>query len=156
MKDNFRELESLLTQAKVLAKEYRRLTGKPLGITGEVAEVTAARLLGLRLAGARQPGYDAIRESNGREEKLQIKGRLLTDRSKPGQRLSRITADHDWDAVALVLLDMDYEPVEIREANRGTVLKALSAPGSRARNERGQLSVSKFRAISKIVWQAGG
>jgi hypothetical protein len=35
----------VLRNAKKLAKEYRTLTGNPLGITGEVAEYEAARLL---------------------------------------------------------------------------------------------------------------
>jgi len=32
--------------------------GKPLGITGEVGEFTAAEFMNLRLTGARQPGYN--------------------------------------------------------------------------------------------------
>jgi hypothetical protein len=50
----------ILRDAKKLAQEYRTLTGKPLGITGEVAEYEAARLLGVQLTPARQAGYDAI------------------------------------------------------------------------------------------------
>ena len=51
----------LLKEAKELAREYYGLTGKPLGVTGEVAEYEAARLLGLELTPARQAGYDAHR-----------------------------------------------------------------------------------------------
>jgi len=46
----------ILREAKKLAQEYRQLTGKPLGITGEVAEYEAARLLGVELTPARQAG----------------------------------------------------------------------------------------------------
>ena len=49
----------ILSTAKRLAQEYRTLTGKPLGVTGEVAEYEAARLLGVELTPARQAGYDA-------------------------------------------------------------------------------------------------
>ena len=42
----------------------------------------------------------------------------------------------------LVLLDEHFEVVEMYEAERAEVCKALSAPGSIARNERGSLSVS--------------
>jgi hypothetical protein len=49
---------AILCDAKKLAQEYRTLTGKPLGITGEVAEYEAARLLGVELTPARQAGYD--------------------------------------------------------------------------------------------------
>ena len=53
-------VRNLLCKAKIIAKEYYRLTGRPLGITGEVAECEAARLLGITLAVVRQTGYDAI------------------------------------------------------------------------------------------------
>jgi hypothetical protein len=39
------EIEPLIKEAKILAKKYRDLTGKPLGITGEVAEFAAAKIL---------------------------------------------------------------------------------------------------------------
>ena len=51
---------TVLKEAEVLAREYYRLTGKPLGITGEVDEYEAARILGVELTPARQAGYDAI------------------------------------------------------------------------------------------------
>jgi hypothetical protein len=38
---------TILSTAKRIAREYRELTGKPLGIAGEVAEHEAARLLAL-------------------------------------------------------------------------------------------------------------
>jgi len=67
----------LLRETKKLAQEYRTLTGKPLGITGEVAEYEAARLLGLELTPARQARYDAVEQVNGQTRRLQIKGRCL-------------------------------------------------------------------------------
>ena len=48
----------ILVSAKLLAQQYRALTGKPLGITGEVAEYEASRLLGNKLTPARQAGYN--------------------------------------------------------------------------------------------------
>jgi len=51
-------LRSVIRDAKEIAKRYRNLTGKPLGITGEVREFTAPELMNLRLTGARQPGYN--------------------------------------------------------------------------------------------------
>jgi len=81
---------ALLGEAKRLAQEYRKLTGKPLGITGEVAEYEAARILGIELTPARQAGYDAVERSNRTTRLLQIKGRCLLDNCKPGQRLGSI------------------------------------------------------------------
>lgn len=54
------EIGNVLRQAKQLAMKYRELTGKPLGITSEVAEYEAARLLGVELREARSPGFDAF------------------------------------------------------------------------------------------------
>lgn len=139
----------LINQVKVIAKEYRILTGRPLGITGEVAEYEAARLLNLNLSDVRQAGYDAIRADGTR---IQIKGRVLFETSKPGQRIGRIRLDHEWDSVMLVILNQDFSPLEIYEAPRAKVEEALTAPGSRSRNERGALAVSKFKSIAKLVW----
>jgi hypothetical protein len=152
--DSPKRVVELLGEVKRLAREYYELTGKPLGITGEIAEYEAERRLGVELAPARQAGYDAIRKRNGREELVQIKGRRLTASPKPGQRLGAIGLEKRWDVVLLVLLDEHFEPTAIYEANRPALEKALSAPGSRARNERGQLSVSKFKAIARQVWPA--
>jgi hypothetical protein len=59
----------------------------------------------------------------------------------------------DWDAVLVVLLDENFDATEMHEAERAAVLAALSAPGSKARNQRGQLGVSKFKAIGKLRWR---
>jgi hypothetical protein len=74
----------ILREAKKLAGEYYELTGKPLGIIGEVAEYEAARILGVTLTPARQARYDATEPTNGREKLLQIKGRCLLPNCKPG------------------------------------------------------------------------
>ena len=49
----------VMEAAKQVAIDYYRLTGKPLGITGEIGEYYAAKHLGLELAEARTPGFDA-------------------------------------------------------------------------------------------------
>ncbi len=147
------ELAEVLADAKSLARKYRKLTGKPLGITGEVAEFSAAQILGLELAEARQSGYDAIRKENGKVTKIQIKGRCIPANAKPGQRLGSIQLDKEWDTVLLVLMDEDFEVLCMYEAARKEIEKALLAPGSKARNERGALAVSKFKAIGHEVWK---
>jgi hypothetical protein len=144
---------NLLRKAKVLAREYYFLTGKPLGVTGEVAEYEAARILGVELMAARQAGYDAIERIDGNIRKLQIKGRCLQENCKPGQRIGSIRTEHDWDAVVMVLLDTQFNATEIYEAERKQIEAALKAPGSKARNIRGALSVSKFKAIGRLRWQ---
>ena len=145
------EIGELIATAKRLAKRYRELTGRTMGITGEVSEFEAARLLDLNIAPALQAGYDAIRRNGPTEQRLQIKGRCIVSKN-PGQRLGRIDLNKEWDGVLLVLLDIDLEPTAIFEADRATVESVLRAPGSKARNERGAMSVSKFRSIARKVW----
>nr|WP_241262473.1 hypothetical protein [Pectobacterium brasiliense] len=135
-----------------MAAKYKKLTGKPLGITGEVAEFYAAKLLGLKLMEARSAGYDAI-GSDAR--KIQIKGRSLADSSKPGQRVGAIRLAHEWDSVILVLMDDVFTVKEMWETYRPEVTYALLAPGSKSRNERGSLSISKFKQIGRKVWPVG-
>jgi hypothetical protein len=146
------KIDELLTTARELARQYRELTGKPLGITGEVAEFEAARLLGLQLAPARQDGYDATETVCSITRRLQIKGRCLTPGANRGQRIGTIQSDKPWDAVLLVLLDLEYRAIAIWEADRESVLTALAVPGSKARNERGALSIAKFKQIGKVRW----
>lgn len=55
----------------------------------------------------------------------------------------------------LVILNPRYEALEIYEAPREKVLEALKKPGSKARNERGALSINKFKSISDKVWARG-
>lgn len=146
-----KKLESLVAKVCILAAEYRRLTKKPLGITGEIGEFKVAKLLCLKLAPARQEGYDAI-DRSGR--KLQIKARCIPDGPPRGQQLGSIKLDHDCEAVLLILMNMRFKPMEIWEASRGKLKTVLEAPGSKARNERRALSVSKFKKIGKCIWTA--
>lgn len=145
------QIGQLINQAREVAIRYRALTGRPIGITGEVAEYEAARLLGLQLATVRQAGYDAIRTTSSGMHRLQVKGRCVLTKN-PGQRIGSIDLDKEWDAVLLVLLDENLQPTAVYEADRAAVENALRAPGSKARNERGALSVSKFKSIGFKVW----
>ena len=146
------ELGEIIELAKVAAKRYRQLTGRPLGVTGEIGEYEAVRLLGLRLAPVRQPDYDAERKDGANTKRVQIKTRCILPGAKPGQRVGQIRLDREWDSVVLVLLDEDLEAFEIYEASRQAIEEALLAPGSKARNQRGALSVRKFKSIGELVW----
>lgn len=153
MRDRDDEIMQTLAEAKKLARRYRMLTGKPLGVTGEVAEFEAAGILGLKLTEARTAGYDAIRSENGTPFRLQINGRCILPGSKPGQWIGSIDIDKEFDAVLLVLMDEALDATAIYEADRVSVIAALTAPGSIARNDRGALGVAKFKSIGKCVWK---
>lgn len=151
--ENDPAIKALLRQAKKLAVEYYGLTGKPLGVTGEVAEYEAAEKLGLTLTNARSPCFDAYREWHGQQERFQIKGRAVSFLDKYRGRVPRIRCDGEFEAVLLVLLDRaTFEAIEIWRAERDKVRARLDAPGSRARNERGSLGISQFKSIADKVW----
>lgn len=145
-------ISTILNSVRNLAIRYYKETGKPLGVTGEMAEFEAATILGLQLCSARQEGYDALR-TVGTPRRIQIKGRRLLESSKPGHTLGKIRIEKDWDSVMLVLLDESYRAIEIHEALKPAIIAALQKPGSRARNERGALAVSKFKSIGTCIWR---
>ena len=139
------KLRRILAKVRPLACEFYRLTGRPLGVTGEVAEFVAAEMLGLTLAPPRTAGHDATR----RKERIQIKGRALPEKPKPGQRLGSIKLGAACDTVMVVLLDnRTLDAREIWEAPYARVVEALTATKSKAR-ARGQLSVSAFKRITR-------
>ncbi|WP_055134265.1 hypothetical protein [Pseudomonas mediterranea] len=146
------EIFEVLRDAKVLARRYYRLTGKPLGITGEVAEYEAATKLGLDLHSARMAGFDATEMKNGCPIRIQIKGRCVVNPAKVQGRLGSIDLAQPFDVVLLVLLDSDFNAFAMYEADRDAVVTALTKPGSKARNERGSLGIRQFMAISSQRW----
>jgi len=75
----------ILRAAKKLAQKHRDATGKPLGITGEVAEYEAARILGIKLTPARQAGTMRLRGLAARSAVLQIKGRCMLPGGGPNR-----------------------------------------------------------------------
>jgi hypothetical protein len=146
------EVAAVLERARAAAIDYYRLTGKPLGITGEIGEYEAARLLGLKLATAREAGYDAV-DAAGR--RYQIKARCINENElRKSQRLGSIKLTHPWDAVLLIILNMDFRAIGIWQAEREVIAAAIAAPGSKASNERGALAVSKFKSIGCKIWPA--
>jgi len=145
-------VREILAAVKPLAAEYYRLTGKPLGVTGEIAEYVAAELLGLELAPPRTAGYDALRYTAAGPVRIQIKGRAYGEDAKPGQRLGTIKQGAACDTVLLVLLDnRTLEPREMWEAPYLSVAQRLSLPGSKAR-ARGALGVSEFKRLAVRIW----
>lgn len=150
------QIKEVLREAKALAVRYYALTGKPLGVTGEVAEYEAAQKLGLTLAPARTAFYDAYREEDGSvRETFQVKGRAVAARAPYRGRVPKINCEGAFDAVLLVLLDnTTFEAIEIWRAEREAVIARLAAPGSRARNERRSMGIAQFKSIpgARRVW----
>jgi hypothetical protein len=142
--------EKLISQARQLAADYRRTMGKPLpGVSNEIAEHDAIRLLGLEPTAGNDPGWDAVDPDTG--DRIQIKSRTIFDESKGGQRIGQLKLNQDWDAVLLVLMDEDYEPYEIYRAFRDDLLDYIDAASS-SRAKRGAMSVARFKILGELVW----
>ncbi len=149
--------EKLIAQARQLAADYRRTMGKPLpGISSEIAEFDAIRLLGLEPVPrtAEEPGYDAIDPARD-GKRIQIKARTIFDEEKGGQRVGQLKLGLDWDSVVLVLMDENYEPYEIYEADRAD-LEEHAAQSESRRAKRGALSVARFKIIGRLLWDRAG
>ncbi|MCU7809534.1 MAG: hypothetical protein KZQ73_16945 [Candidatus Thiodiazotropha sp. (ex Semelilucina semeliformis)] len=143
--------DKLIAQARILAAEYRKTMGKPLpGISNEIAEHDAVKLLELAPRPEGEGGYDAIDPARG-DKRIQIKSRTIFDESKSGQRLGQLKMDKDWDSVLLVLMDENYEPYEIYEAERDDILEFMGKSSS-SRAKRGAMSVSRFKIIGRLTW----
>lgn len=120
------EIFEILGAAKKLAQRDRTLTGKPLGIAGEVAEVEAARLLGVELVEARQADYDATRLENGETHRLTIKGRCVLPGASKSQQLGGIDIEKKFDGVLLVQWTNTSNETAIYEADRAPVIEAIT------------------------------
>lgn len=146
------ETLEILKEAKVLARRFYSLTGKPLGVTGEVAEYEAATRLGLLLHPARQAGYDATEMREDGVARIQIKGRCILNPLKITGRMGAIDLRQPFDIVLLVLLDSEFNAFAMYESSRAKVEVALTLPGSKARNERGALAIRQFMSIATLRW----
>ena len=111
------DVDKLMLEARKLAANYRRATGKPLGISTEIAVHDVIRLMNLVPAEPGAGGYDAIGTGTREGRYIQIKGRTIFDDKKGGQRIGQVKIDQEWDSVMLILMDEDYEAKEIYEAD---------------------------------------
>jgi len=146
-------VDKLIAEARRLAADYRRATGKSLaGVSSEIADYDAARLLDLELANDRSQGYDALGRGPREGKRIQIKGRAIFDEAKSGQRVGQLKTEQPWDSVVLVLMDEEFEPFELYEADRADVLAAVEESAGSRRAKRGALSVAKFKRIARLVW----
>ncbi len=147
--------DRLISQARQLAAEYRRTMGKPLpGVSNEIALHDAIRLLSLVATDGSVGGVDALDpERDGK--KIQIKSRTIFDQGRTDQRVGQIRVEQPWDSVVLVLMDEDYEPFEIYEAERDELLEYMNKSSSN-RARRGALSVARFKIIGRLAWDREG
>ncbi len=152
--NNTYSVDVLMQQARQLAANYRRATGKTLaGVSSELSVYDAIRLLHLSPV-TDQIGYDAIgTEQSGdlQQDKIQIKGRTIFSDSKNTYRIGQLKMDQDWDSVVLVLLDDDYEPFEIYEIDRASLSDNVVDKQSK-KAKKGAMTVARFKKIATLAW----
>lgn len=142
-------IDKLMAEARRLAADYRRATGRTLAISGEIAVADVIGLLRLEPAPDDAEGYDVIRRGAHGIERLQVKARLILDETRRPHRLGQLKSEQIWDAVLLVLMDENYDAIEILEADRSAIEAALAEVRP---NRRGSLSVARFRNLGRLVW----
>jgi hypothetical protein len=148
------QVDKLMAEARRIAAEYRRATGRSLAISGEIAVADAIGLLGLEPAPATAEGYDVQRVSaDGALERLQVKARAVFSDGRRPHRLGQLKLDKAWDGLLVVLMNEDYEALEIVAATRPAVEAALAEAKP---NKRGTLSIGRLRAIGQVLWTREG
>jgi len=146
-------VDKLISEARRIAAEYRRATGKPLGISAEIARHDACTFLNLEPQ-EDAVGYDALGLSGERKDlRFQIKGRAIFDEKKGGQRLGQIKVEQNWDKILLVLMNEEFETTEIYQASKEDMLDDIEdASENSSRNKRGAMSVARFKRLAELVW----
>jgi hypothetical protein len=146
-------VDKLISEARRLAAEYRRATGKTLAISNEIAKHDACEQLNLEpVEDQHVGGYDALgREGRLAGQRLQIKARAIFDEQKSGQRIGQLKLDKHWDGVVLVLMDEEFAAREMHWASRDEIEAAVNEDNSK-RAKRGVMSVNKFKIIGHLVW----
>ncbi|MBF0265140.1 MAG: hypothetical protein HQL46_07695 [Gammaproteobacteria bacterium] len=147
-------VDVLMEQARVLAANYRKTTGKTLaGVSGELAVYDAIRLLNLKPVDAHL-SYEAIGTEYAGDlenDKIQVKGRTIFSDSKASPRIGQIKTSEEWDSIVLVLLNDEYTPFEIYEVDRETIEENAQKSSSN-RSKRGAMTVARFKKIATLAW----
>jgi len=156
IESNTYSVNILMEQARSLAANYRKTTGKTLaGVSGELAVYDAIRLLKLQSVEDNLP-YEAIGSEDAGDlenDKIQIKGRTMFSDSKGSPRIGQIKASEHWDSVVLVLMNDEYQPYEIYGIDRES-LEENAASKESNRGKRGAMTVARFKKIAALVWSS--
>ena len=122
--------------------------GKPLpGISSEIAEHDAVRLLGLEPKASQDAGWDAVDPATGRR-RSRVAPSSTRPRAASASASSRSISSgtrSSW-----CWMDEDYEPYEIYEALREDLEDFVDSSSS-GRSKRGAMSVARFKIVGELV-----
>lgn len=145
-------VDKLMSEARKIAADYRRATGKSLGIGNEIAKNDACNYLDLEPINDNTSSFDAIGKGDRDGLKVLIKGRAIFDQRKSGARIGQLKIDQEWDILVLVLMNKDFEAYEIYEISRDEVIEEIDKAAESKRSKRGAMSIARFKIISHLVW----
>jgi len=145
-------VDKLMSEARKIAADYRRATGKSLGIGNEIAKNDACNLLNLDPINDNYSSFDAVGKGERDGLKVLIKGRAIFDQKKSGARIGQLKVEQEWDLLVLVLMNEDFEAYEIYEISRDEVITEIDNAAPSNRSKRGAMSISRFKIISHLVW----
>lgn len=133
--------DQLVDQIAALAVLYRKRFRKSLGVTAEIGEYKAAKVLSLtRVEGNTNKGFDAY---DGKR-RVQIKTRISSSKA---QRTG-FFKNREFDYALLVLLSESYDLLQIYRAERKEIGKEIN----RQNYDKPSLSIRKFMEIGKPVY----
>ena len=147
-KVNLISIDTLMSQTRALAANYYKTTQQTLPVSHELAKYDAIRLMNLIEASPGTKGVDACAEGI----RYQIKSRVCFNPQGNSYRIGQLNLEGAWDTTLLVLLNEEYEPMEILSASREVLQEAIGENPVSNRMKRGILSVAKFKAIGTCVW----
>ncbi len=150
------KIDKLMEETRRIASEYRKSTGNTLPVSVELARFDAIRLLDLLPVQIQERAVDALLPASKGGGKVQIKGRVIFDEAKRGQRVGQLNLDAGWDLILLVLMNSEYECTEIYELGRDRLECEISDQKELKAKTRGALSVKKFKAIGQLRWSRSG
>ena len=134
--------DQLVDQVAALAVLYRKRFGKSLGVTAEIGEYKAAKLLNLRRAeGNINKGFDAY---DSGDKRVQIKTRISSGKA----HRTGLFKNFEFDYALLVLLSENYDLLKVYRAEPKQIEKALKEQSY----DRPSLPIRKFVAIGGLVY----
>ncbi len=145
-------IDRLMHETRQLAAKYRQTTGNTLPVTGEIARFDAAKELGLKLIEDMTLGYDALGQKDRDGERILIKGRVIFEDTQSNPRLGQLNPDGRWDTVVMVILNDDYQAIEMYQASMQDISDVLEGKSERKSKKRGAMSVAQFKIIGTLVW----
>lgn len=131
------EIKVMVDKIIKMALKYETLTGRKLGITGEIAEIIVCHKLGLKLsANSLSPGYDAVDKKGNT---FQIKSKRIV---KTKGRIGRFSI-HKFDYLITILLDKNYEIIGIYKTSYKKIIPVINKHKRRNPSIREIIKASK-------------